>query len=130
MHGRRVCRARRPPGASARPTARRRLRVRAQPPASAACRTARSHDAAAFALREYDLPAIPTLPRRSPAEGDDRPGASSASPVSRSASTAASPSTSTPLDPDAPVATDLANDAFGGIRTFLATAAGRGLRAR
>ena len=27
------------------------------------------HDAAAFALREYDVPAIPTLPRRSPAEG-------------------------------------------------------------
>ncbi len=27
------------------------------------------HDAAAFALREYDVPAIPSLPRRSPAEG-------------------------------------------------------------
>ena len=27
------------------------------------------HEAAAFALREYDLPTIPTLPRRSPAEG-------------------------------------------------------------
>ena len=27
------------------------------------------HDAAAFALREYDVAAIPTLPRRSPAEG-------------------------------------------------------------
>ena len=27
------------------------------------------HEAAAFALREYDVPAIPNLPRRSPAEG-------------------------------------------------------------
>ena len=32
------------------------------------------------------------------------------------------------LDPEAPVVTDLANDAFGGIRTFLATASARGLQ--
>ena len=31
-----------------------------------------------------------------------------------------------PLDPEAPVVTDLANDAFAGFRTFLAAAAGPG----
>lgn len=84
------------------------------------------HDAASFALREYDLPAIPTLPRRSPAEGmiaqavvginGITPGQYGSFAVDVDA-----------LDPESAVITDLANDAFAGLRTFLATASARGL---
>ncbi|MGH8919629.1 MAG: hypothetical protein ACRD0H_15075, partial [Actinomycetes bacterium] len=85
------------------------------------------HDAAAFALREYDLPAIPTLPRRSPAEGMIAQavvgingitlGQYGSVAVDRAA-----------VDPSAPVATDLTDDAYGALRAFLTTAAARGLR--
>ncbi len=85
------------------------------------------HEAAAFALREYDLPAIPTLPRRSPAEGMIAQavvgirgitlGQYGSVAVDRDA-----------VDPGSPVATDLANDAYAALRTFLSTAAARGLR--
>ena len=85
------------------------------------------HDAAAFALREYDLPAVPTLPRRSPAEGliaqavvgidGIRPGQYGSIAVDRSA-----------VDPGAPVVPDLGRDAYSSLRAFLEIAAARGLR--
>jgi hypothetical protein len=84
------------------------------------------HDAAAFALRAYDVPAIPSLPRRSPAEAMIAQAVVGLSGVTlgQYGSIAVDPHA---LDPYAPVATDLANDAFGGLRTFLAVAGPRGL---
>lgn len=84
------------------------------------------HDAAAFALREYDLPAIPTLPRRSPAEGIIAQAVVGINGVTLGQYGSIAVDVDA-LDPDGPVITDLANDAFAGIRTFLATAAARGL---
>ncbi len=84
------------------------------------------HDAATFALRKYDLPAIPTLPRRSPAEGMIAQAVVGINGVTLGQYGSIAVDVRA-LDPDAPVHTDLANDAFAGIRTFLATAAGRGL---
>jgi methionine synthase II (cobalamin-independent) len=85
------------------------------------------HDAAAFALREYDLPAIPTLPRRSPAEGMIAQALAGITGVTlgQYGSIAID---ADHLDPEAPVATDLGHDAYGGLRAFLATAAARQLR--
>ncbi len=85
------------------------------------------HDAAAFALREYDLPAIPTLPRRSPAEGMIAQALVGITGVTlgQYGSIAVD---ADHLDPDAPVATDLGHDAYGGLRAFLATAQARQLR--
>ncbi len=86
-----------------------------------------AYDAATFALREYDLPAVPTLPRRSPAEGMiaqavvGLPGVTLGQYGSIAVDVAA-------VDPDAPVITDIGHDAFCGLRTFLSEAAGRGLR--
>jgi methionine synthase II (cobalamin-independent) len=85
------------------------------------------HDAAAFALREYDLPAIPTLPRRSPAEGmiaQSLVGIAGVT-LGQYGSIAVD---AEHLDPEAPVATDLGHDAYGGLRAFLATASARQLR--
>jgi hypothetical protein len=85
-----------------------------------------AQEAARFALRHYDLAAVPSLPRRSPAEGMiaqavvGMPGVT----LGQYGSVAVD---SRALDPEAPVATDLTNDAFTGFRTFLARAAGRGL---
>ena len=76
-------------------------------PGSAACPHRSAHDAAAFALREYDLPAIPTLPRRSPAEGmiaQAVVGIGGAA-LGQYGSVAVDVES---LDPDAPVHTDLA----------------------
>jgi hypothetical protein len=86
-----------------------------------------AQEAAVFALRAYDVPAIPALPRRSPAEGMIAqavvgiPGVT----LGQYGSIAVDPHA---LDPDAPVATDLGNDAFAGMRTFLGVAAHRSLR--
>ena len=85
------------------------------------------HDAAAFALREYDLPTIPTLPRRSPAEGMIAQAVLGIRGVTLGQYGSIAVDVDA-LDPDAPVVTDLANDAFAGVRTFLATAAARGLQ--
>jgi hypothetical protein len=84
------------------------------------------HDAAAFALREYDVPAIPSLPRRSPAEGMIAQAVVGINGVTlgQYGSIAVDPHA---VDPCAPVATDLANDAFAGMRTFLAVAGDRGV---
>ena len=86
-----------------------------------------AHDAAAFALREYDLPAIPTLPRRSPAEGMIAQAVVGIGGVALGQYGSVAVDVEA-LDPDAPVHTDLANDAFTSMRTFLATAAARGMR--
>jgi hypothetical protein len=85
------------------------------------------HDAVAFALREYDLPAIPSLPRRSPAEGliaqavvgiaGVRPGQYGSIAIDRTA-----------IDPTAPIVCDLAGDAYTSLRTFLCTAVSSDLR--
>jgi hypothetical protein len=85
------------------------------------------HEAAAFALREYDVPAIPSLPRRSPAEGMIAQAVVGINGVTlgQYGSIAVDPHA---VDPGAPVATDLGNDAFAGMRTFLAAASTRGLR--
>jgi hypothetical protein len=86
-----------------------------------------AHDAAAFALREYDLPAIPTLPRRSPAEGMIAQAVVGITGVTLGQYGSVAVDVDA-LDPDTPVHTDLANDAFTSMRTFLATAVGRGFR--
>ena len=86
-----------------------------------------AHDAAAFALREYDLPAVPTLPRRSPAEGMIAQAVVGIAGVALGQYGSIAVDVDA-LDADAPVHTDLANDAFTSMRTFLATATARGLR--
>lgn len=75
-------------------------------------------EASLFALANYELPAIPSLPRRSPAEsmvaqavlgiGGVTTGQYGGIAVDARA-----------LDPSAPVATDLANDAYRGLRSFI-----------
>lgn len=84
-----------------------------------------AHAAAEFALRTCpDLPAIPTLPRRSPAEGMIAQAV-----VGIGGVTAGQYGSLTVdadrIDPEAPVVTDLDHDAFGGLRAFLSAAAGR-----
>jgi methionine synthase II (cobalamin-independent) len=80
--------------------------------------------AAAFALSTLELPAIPTLPKRSPAEGMIPQGLVGLAgiTVGQYGSIAFD---ATSFDPDAPVVTDLQHDAFGGWRAFLAAASGR-----
>jgi len=85
----------------------------------------RDADAAAeFALSTLELPAIPTLPKRSPAEGmipQALVGLAGIT-VGQYGSIAFDAAA---FDPEAPVITDLAHDAFAGWRAFLAAAAGR-----
>jgi hypothetical protein len=83
-----------------------------------------AHDAAVFALREYDIPAIPTLPRRSPAEGMIAQALVGIRGVTlgQYGSIAVD---AEQLDPDAPVQTDLGHDAYAGLRAFLEVAAAR-----
>jgi len=85
----------------------------------------RDADAAAeFALSALELPAIPTLPKRSPAEGmipQALVGLAGIT-VGQYGSIAFDASR---FDPDAPVITDLGHDAFAGWRSFLEAAAGR-----
>lgn len=84
-------------------------------------------DAAEFALTSYDVPTIPSLPRRSPAEGRIAqalvgvPGVALGQYGTVAIDIAA-------LDPDAPVVTDLDRDQFVGFRTFLDLAAEQDLR--
>jgi len=71
-----------------------------------------------------ELPAIPTLPKRSPAEGmipQALVGLAGIT-VGQYGSIAFDAAA---FDPEAPVITDLAHDAFAGWRAFLAAAAGR-----
>ena len=80
--------------------------------------------AADFVLTTLELPAIPTLPRRSPAEGMIPQGLVGLAgiTVGQYGSIAFDAGS---FDPDAPVITDLQHDAFGGWRAFLAAAQGR-----
>jgi hypothetical protein len=81
--------------------------------------------AAAFALAELDVPTVPTLPKRSPAESRvaqaivGLPGVS----LGQYGSVLVDPAH---LTDDRPVVTDLDHDAFGGLRAFLARAAAVG----
>ena len=80
--------------------------------------------AAKFALTTLELPAIPTLPKRSPAEGmipQALVGLAGIT-VGQYGSIAFDAAS---FDPDAPVVTDLQHDAFAGWRAFLAAAEGR-----
>lgn len=81
-------------------------------------------EAAAFSLRAMALPAIPSLPKRSPAEGmiaQAMVGIRGIT-VGQYGSIAVD---ARRIEPMAPVRTDLAHDAFGGFRAFLAAAQGR-----
>ncbi len=81
-------------------------------------------EAAAFSLREMELPAIPYLPRRSPAEGAVAQAmiGMQGITVGQYGSISVHPDQ---IDPLAPVRTDIQNDAFVGFRTFLDAAKGR-----
>ncbi len=78
--------------------------------------------AAAFALAEFQVATVPSLPRRSPAESliaqalVGLPGVS----LGQYGSVAVDPAH---LTDDVPVATDLTHDSFAGLRTFLELAA-------
>jgi len=77
-----------------------------------------ARDAVRTSLRLLELPAIPALPRRSPAEGavaQAMVGMQGIT-VGQYGSISVDPSA---VDPLAPVVTDLAHDAFVGFRTFL-----------
>lgn len=77
-----------------------------------------SRDAARCSLRQIELPAIPSLPRRSPAEGaivQAMVGMRGIT-VGQYASISVDPKM---VDPLAPVVTDLEHDAFAGFRAFV-----------
>jgi hypothetical protein len=82
------------------------------------------HEAARFALGAMTLPAIPTLPRRSPAEGMIAQAVVGIEgiTVGQYGSIAVDVRR---IDPINPVRTDIEHDAFGGFRDFLDEAAGR-----
>jgi hypothetical protein len=81
--------------------------------------------AAEFSLDAYDIPAIPSLPRRSPAEASIAQALVGVAGVTlgQYGTVAVDP---TRLDPAADVRTDLRDDRFAGFRAFLELAAERG----
>lgn len=78
-----------------------------------------------FVLRAYDLPAIPSLPRRSPAESAIAQALVGAHGVTLGQYGTVAVDAGR-LDPDASVVTDLRRDNFVGFRTFLEHAAAIG----
>ena len=83
-----------------------------------------SAEAAKLALEAFELPAVPTLPNRSPAEGmiaQALVGLQGIT-VGQYGSIAIDVQR---IDPFADVRTDLQHDAFGGFRAFIEVAAGR-----
>jgi hypothetical protein len=80
-------------------------------------------EAAAFVLAEMELPAIPYLPRRSPAEGPVPQAMVGMQGITIGQYGSISVDAEA-VDPLAPVVTDLQNDAFVGFRTFLEAAHG------
>lgn len=80
-----------------------------------------TREAAAFVLAEQDLPAVPSLPRRSPAEGMIAQAVLGIAGVTlgQYGSIAVDPRA---VDPEAPIATDLDGDGFAGLRRFLQVA--------
>jgi methionine synthase II (cobalamin-independent) len=84
-----------------------------------------AHAAAEFVLRTCpDLPAIPSLPRRSPAEGMIAQAVVGIRGVTAGQYGSLSVDVDR-IDVHAPVVTDIEHDAFGGLRAFLTEAAGR-----
>lgn len=83
-------------------------------------------EAAHFALTAYDLPTVPSLPRRSPAESRVAQALIGVRGVTLGQYGTAAIDVNR-LDPGAPVITDLDRDQFVGFRTFLELAAARGL---
>lgn len=78
-----------------------------------------------FALRATAVPTVPTLPKRSPAEGlvaQAMIGIDGIT-VGQYGAITVDPGR---IDPDAPVTTDLSHDAYAGFRSFLAAAAASG----
>ena len=82
--------------------------------------------AARFALTEYDLPAIPSLPRRCPAEGMIAQAVVGINGVTAGQYGSIAVDTGA-VDPEAPVLTDVDTDSFCGLRRFLGDAAAAGL---
>lgn len=82
-------------------------------------------DAAMFSFEAFDIPSIPSLPRRSPAEAPIAQALAGVAGVSTGQYGAFAVDVDR-LDPAVPVETDLARDHFGGFRTFLDVAAERG----
>jgi hypothetical protein len=83
-----------------------------------------AHEAAAFVLDHLEMPAIPSLPRRSPAEGAIAQALVGMQGVTVGQYGSISVD-AREVDPLAPVVTDLHHDAFVGFRTFLEMAKGR-----
>lgn len=75
-------------------------------------------------LHELDLPTLPTLPRRSPAEGMIAQALVGLQGITVGQYGSISIDVAR-VDPLAPVRTDLHHDAFGGMRAFLAAVPGR-----
>ncbi len=84
-----------------------------------------ARQAARFSLDAYDLPAIPSLPRRSPAESSIAQALVGTSGVTLGQYGAAAVDLAR-LDPTADVTTDLDRDHFTGFRTFLDVAREQG----
>ena len=85
-----------------------------------------AREAVRFAMAEYDVPAIPSLPRRCPAEGMIAQAVVGINGVTAGqyGSIAVDPAA---VDPYAPVITDIATDSFAGLRRFLEHAVDIGL---
>jgi len=84
--------------------------------------------AARFVLDHMALPAIPSLPRRSPAEGMIAQAVVGIEGITLGQYGAIAVD-ATSIDPANPVLTDMLHDAFGGFRAFLAAAPARAPRA-
>ena len=83
-------------------------------------------EAVRFAISEYDVPAIPSLPRRCPAEGMIAQAVVGINGITAGqyGSIAVDPAA---VDPYAPVITDITTDSFSGLRRFLDHAVASGL---
>jgi hypothetical protein len=84
-----------------------------------------ARQAAEFVLASYDVPTMPSLPRRSPAESPIAQALVGVRGVTLGQYGTVAIDVAR-LDPSAPVCTDLERDHFTGFRTFLAVAAERG----
>jgi hypothetical protein len=84
-----------------------------------------ARQAAEFVLASYDVPTMPSLPRRSPAESPVAQALVGVRGVTLGQYGTVAIDTGR-LDPSAAVCTDLQRDHFTGFRTFLAVAAERG----
>jgi hypothetical protein len=83
-------------------------------------------EAVRFALEEYDVPAVPSLPRRSPAEGMIAQALVGINGITTGQYGSIAVDAGA-VDPDAPVVTDIGSDSFRALRRFLDRAADSGL---